>query len=583
MSFNLDLSKIPFTRFGSYLAFSHLEKGNSQNGLYLRSIRGPALGGRPQQEIFQIEVIRGNKPIPFTLKVTPWMLTIEADSGIVEIVFAGTSSVRFRTRNLTLRLRMNVMGEYDYVFPINDRQWQVVISTVCETKLLCSVLGGQISIDAPWNEERCHSILLQIEPDVKNGIGEFQIDEFVIEPDTPHNKCLSFEDCINRSRSEFEQWTSALPLAETQPQTVRELASYILWSCFVKPSGILRRNTLYASKNGMIGLWSWDHCFFTRAFYKIFPELAWDQFLIPFDFQSESGVIPDFVNDRYISWNFCKPPIHGWLLTTLFQDRDFLDLSKLKEIYEPLSLWTHWWFECRNYRQDNLPFYNHGNDSGWDNSTLFIYRPPIQSPDLVSFLILQTEFLSTAAKELGLYDQSTKWREKSGFLRSRLVNHFWKKNHFVAFDLWQKIIESQSLQLFLPLVLGKRLPSFITKQLLLLLYNGGYVTKFGLASESVNSPFYRAKGYWRGPIWPAPTLLIYESLKACGFKKEAQDIKRKFFDLVNLSGFAENFDAMTGEGYHDFHFSWTASVYFSLLQDNNSFIQTSLDPERDHE
>lgn len=576
MTLNLDLSKIPFTRFGSYLAFSYLQKGNFQNGLYLRSIRGPALRGRPLQEILEIEVIRENQPIPFSLKVTPWLLTIEADSGIAEAVFAGMSSVRFRTHNLTLRLRMKAVGEYDYAFPIHDRQWQIVVSTVCETKLLCSVLKGQISIDPPWNGEHCQSILLQIEPELESGIGEFQIDEFIIEPETPRNKYLPFEDCINHSRIEFDKWTSALPLAETQPRTIRDLASYILWSCFVKPSGVLKRNTLYASKNGMIGLWSWDHCFFTRAFYKIFPELAWDQFMIPFDFQSESGVIPDFVNDRYISWNFCKPPIHGWLLVNLSHDRDFLDLTKLREIYEPLALWTNWWFEHRDYRRDGLPFYNHGNDSGWDNSTLFINRSPIQSPDLISFLVLQMEFLSFAAKELGLPDQSTKWGEKSGLLLSRLVNHFWKDHHFVAFDLWQNTIESQSLQLYLPLVLGKRLPSYIVKRLFRSLHNEGYVTKFGLASESVNSPFYKGNGYWRGPIWPAPTLLLYEALNECGFKKEAQEIRRKFFYLVNLSGFAENFDALTGEGYNDFHFSWTASVYFSLIQDTNNLSHASL-------
>ncbi len=576
MSLNFDISKIPFTCFGSYLAISSLGDGDTQNSLYLRSVRGPALGGRPLQKILQVEIVQNDEPISFQTEVTPWLLTIKTDYGIAEIGFASPSSIRLRTRNLVLRLRMVAAGEYDFAFPLNEKQWQIIISTACETKLLCSLIKGKIFIDAPWNEEHCQSVLLKLQPEIDSGIAELQIDEFVIEPEIQPSQYLPFEDCIKRTKIEFDKWASALPVTESQPQLVRDLACYVLWSCFVKPSGLLSRNTLYASKNGMIGLWSWDHCFFTRAFYKIFPELAWDQLLIPFDFQKDSGVIPDFVNDRYVSWNFCKPPVHGWLLITLFQDRNLLDLPRLKEIYEPLSMWTHWWLERRNYIHDGLPFYNHGNDSGWDNSTVFLTPPPIQSPDLASFLVLQTEFLAFAARELGLFEKSSKWKEISRLLLTRLIDHFWRKDHFIAYDLWQNPIESQSLQLLLPLVLGQRLPPNIIKRLSQLLNNGGYVTNFGLASESTNSPHYRADGYWRGPIWPAPNLLLYEALDTCGFKKEAQDIRGKFLKLVNLSGFAENYNALTGEGYNDFHFSWTASIYFAFLQNNDFSTRGSL-------
>ncbi len=569
MSVSLDLSQVPFTRYGSYLAFSYLQKEHSRDVLYLRSVHGPALGGRPLQELFKVELTEDGEPIPYKIIATPYLLTLEAESGRVEIVFASPSSIRLRTKAVSVSFEMEMVGEYDYLFPCSDTQWQVVVNTVCETKLIFSVLKGQLHINAPWHEEHCQLILLTLQPEDQGGLGEFQLDEFVIDPEQSQTH-LAFEECIQHTKLEFEKWTASLPKAEFLPGPVRELGSYVLWSCFVKPSGVLSQDTLYASKNGMLGLWSWDHCFFTRAFYKSFPHLAWEQFLVPFKFQSRSGALPDFVNDRYVSWSFCKPPVHGWVLKFLAQDRNFLDREKIKEIYEPLSLWTNWWFAYRNYLHDGLPFYNHGNDSGWDNSTLFINPPPIQSPDLASFLVLQTEFLAFAAQELGLQSESAEWLEKSTLLRSQLITHFWKNDHFVAFDRYQHPVETKSLQLFLPLILGKRLPSSIVFRMVeSLLKEEGFVTQCGLATESINSPHYRSRGYWRGPIWPAPTLILYDAIKACGWEREAAEIKEKFYKLIFTSGFAENYDAMTGEGYHDFHFSWTASVFFSLLEEND--------------
>ncbi|MGV2806263.1 hypothetical protein GNF85_22200, partial [Clostridium perfringens] len=145
--------------------------------------------------------------------------------------------------------------------------------------------------------------------------------------------------------------------------------------------GCLTRPAMYMSKNWMTNIWSWDNCFNAMALVRHQPELAWDQFMIFFDRQDESGLLPDFVNDKYELWNCNKPPIHGWTLAWMMRRTDFIKETQLREVYGPLSKWTEWWLTHRDHDGDGIPQYNHGNDSGWDNSTAFNNGIPVESPD----------------------------------------------------------------------------------------------------------------------------------------------------------------------------------------------------------
>lgn len=59
-----------------------------------------------------------------------------------------------------------------------------------------------------------------------------------------------------------------------------------------------------------------------------------------------------------------------------------MELSKeqMEEAFCFLEKWTNWWIKYR--RKDGLFYYNHGNDSGWDNSTVFSVLPPVATPEL---------------------------------------------------------------------------------------------------------------------------------------------------------------------------------------------------------
>ena len=49
--------------------------------------------------------------------------------------------------------------------------------------------------------------------------------------------------------------------------------------------------------------------------------------------------------------------------------------------------------------------------------------------------------------------------------------------------------------------------------------------------------------------------------------EEAKQAAQQFAEMVSASGFAENFDAVTGEGLRDRSYTWTASVFLILAHE----------------
>ena len=83
-------------------------------------------------------------------------------------------------------------------------------------------------------------------------------------------------------------------------------------------------DAMLMSKKGMNSVWSWDHCFNALAMANISQKIAIEQFLIPFELQSESGVLPDMWNpNSEIVWGVTKPPIHGWCFDKMMDRHEY--------------------------------------------------------------------------------------------------------------------------------------------------------------------------------------------------------------------------------------------------------------------
>lgn len=114
------------------------------------------------------------------------------------------------------------------------------------------------------------------------------------------------------------------------------------------------------------------------------------------------------------------------------------------------------------------------------------------------------------------------------------------------------------------MLVADRLPSELRRTLISTLKSDRFLTEYGLATESPASRYYEPDGYWRGPIWAPSTLLIIDGLMRCGETDFALQLARRFIGLAEKSGFAENYDALTGAGLRDRAYTWTSSTYLIL-------------------
>jgi glycogen debranching enzyme len=575
ISYKLD--QTPFSRSGTFLLITSRNSSGSPRLLYKTS------SGRvhnthnipfPADEFFELALIKGTDEVPYKWQAFPHMLELSGESGEhVTFVFGDTSTILFKAENVGLRLMPSKVFPNQYspspnqVY-LNDwyargiHMFLVEENGTLEAKVAPIVTG----IEKHWGEYPC-TISFNPKPGhtVFEGAIRFShFEDLWVKPPRP----VALVEQLNRE--EYDLWQSKLPRVGQEYQEAAELAWFLLWSCQVPVDGPLTRPSIYMSKFWMNGVWAWDNLFNSIAVIDADSELAWNQLLVFFDHQDQNGMVPDMISDLEPIYGFTKPPIHGWALPRLIAHHGMdASLPFLRQLYDPLCRLTNWWYSFRDFDHDGMPQYFHGNDSGWDNSTIFDQSFPVEGADLAAYLVLQCEELASIARTLGKDADADRWRARADQQLTDLLKHSIVNNHFISpLSGSHASNPSKSLINYMPLILGRRLPEQIRSALINDLKPGGpYLTQFGLASEPPTSVKYMPDGYWRGPIWAASTYLIFDGLLQVEENQLASLIARRFCDLcIQQPGFWENYDALTGKGLRCPGYSWTASVFILLAE-----------------
>ncbi len=489
----LDLATVPFSRYGSYLNFKR--RGPDRGGIVLRTVRGD----RQRTDVFLVELLVDGKPVAFEESASPAVLRLDARQGWARFCFASPKCIRFQARNVSVRLSVPDTADGSvmcFAMPLDEGRWQLN-SFSHRSSFGLVPIRGQLKVDAPWEKTRAKSVVAEFSPGAKGGATiEGAIEEFTsVLPLRIFKE--SFDDCVRSVEREFEAWCRKSPAVPESMEDAGRLAAYVNWSAVVAAEGYFRRPAMLMSKNWMLSVWSWDHCFNAMSLSHLNPDLAWDQLLIPFDYQDSFGALPDCYNDATMVRNFVKPPIHGWALRYMMRNSDAATTRRLKEFYEPLCAWTQWWLDHRDSDCDGVPQYLHGNDSGWDNSTAFDVGIPLESPDLSAFLIVQMDVLAEVAGKIGKKRDAHRWTRRADQLLERFLAHSWKCDHFIAPRSGDHatVNGGDSLVLFMPLILGERLPCDVRHKLVAgISQEGRFLTKHGLATENVKSAKYEADG-----------------------------------------------------------------------------------------
>lgn len=552
----IPLDEVPFSYSGSYFALNIL-----QDELVIRDIHG---GDMNPATLFRVD-INGERLVS---KLRDYYL-IEAnelkvrcvdrcnEDAWLEMSFHNENTLYISTCNLTVNFVAD-KERYDTFYQVRDNLYEY-ISYKKDQRYTLYVTQGALNICAPWEKIGNSKINLSTN---KQGNTSFSMVNYRV--------ALLPEEISNKTQEEpnsFNDFYQNLVGTQYRDNEEAKLACYLLWSNQVHQAGMLTQRSLYMSKNWMQNIWSWDNCFAALALAKIDPELAYNQLKLFFDYQSPEGAFPDFINDQIISYSCVKPPIYGLIYPWLQAENTyFSDTDRLIEVYECLSKNSDFWLSYRKHSETGLIYYTHGNDSGWDNASIFCDEMPVSSPDLIAFLAIQAEFLAKTATKLG-YAEEEYWQKQAKDLNDLLISTYFQKGFgFVAKNARTgSVIKNQeSLILQMPLVNWKNLPDEIIYQVQKKLQDK-FETRFGLATESPDSPLYQSDGYWLGPIWAPVSYLLLKSMKDAGLEKDYQRLRTKYLEMAKIGGMAENYDAFTGKGNDDLGFTWSSAVYLMLL------------------
>ncbi|SIS15958.1 amylo-alpha-1,6-glucosidase [Microbacterium sp. RURRCA19A] len=557
---SFDVREIPFSRRGSWLDLSPVVglHRHADDVHLVSHVNG-------MHAVLRLVPTRGGKRVDAVVRADASWVTWHVDGeAVAAAVFESDEVVRiagggdFTIEDAVAELTP-FTGSYLYQDPLDGSH--VFTSYETGRRYRVTVLTGRLAVTgAEALGHGIRSLTLSGEE------WEVAIEE-ITSAAPPYVPREAFGEVRHRVAGEFTEYLDAIAAWRTDETPAVALAAYVLWSATVAPAGFVHRESVLMSKHWMDKVWSWDHTFNALALAPGLPDSALDQFLAPFDHQDAAGAMPDSITHSEVLYNYVKPPIHGWALAKLRERMPRAATEEeLRAIYERLSRWSRFWLEHRTAPGRALPHYQHGNDSGWDNSTAFDRDRVIEAPDLAAFLAVQLDVLADLADELHI-DEAAGWRAEGERLRAALLRELHDEDGFFAVaPLSGRVSTRSSLLTLLPVLASDRLPDEVVDGLAERI--AAHLTPWGPATQLVDSAEYESDGYWRGPIWAPSTMLIEEGLRRGGRTALADVVNERFRALCERSGFAENFDALSGAGLRDRAYTWTASVYLVFAHEH---------------
>ncbi|MBN1260553.1 MAG: hypothetical protein JXB35_07720 [Anaerolineae bacterium] len=393
-------------------------------------------------------------------------------------------------------------------------------------------------------------------------------------PDPEGDLSPGFHAARVASEQRWRAWFSRVPPVAERYLDAYAYAWWIMSNNLINPQGRVAYEAMIPSKISYVGLWLWDSAMHALAYRHVDPELARNQLRAMLACQLDDGMLPDAVYDEGviseidhpIRAEVTKPPILAWAALKLHETDP--DLDFLKEIYVPLVRWNAWWFAMNDDDVDGLAQYNHPYSSGLDDSPLWDYGMPVETPDLNTYLCVQMGSLAIIAEALGMDAEGAMWRRRAKAIVHRMIEDLWDEEAGVFraahHDAPVPVITPFNLY---PLWTGQ-LPDDILQRLLDHLTNPEeFWGEFVLPSVARNDPHFEPATMWRGPVWVNINYFFVEALEQIGAHALASVLREKTLALVmRHPSIYEYYNAETGEPpvtAADI-FGWTAAVFIDL-------------------
>ncbi len=171
-------------------------------------------------------------------------------------------------------------------------------------------------------------------------------------------------------------------------------------------------------------------------------------------------------------------------------------------------------------------------------------------------------------------EECAAWEKRGAELVKKIIEKFWDGERWFAFNgETGRKSDSNTIALYIPLLLGRRLPeTIIEKSIARIFAPGGFDTPFGLASESLDSVYF-THGFTRGSIITPAVFLMCLAFEACSRSDLAKEAALKYCAALREHGFFTYTNALTGREDRSltafgerglFWSAWTSSCYLYL-------------------
>lgn len=362
-------------------------------------------------------------------------------------------------------------------------------------------------------------------------------------------------------------------------------------------SGGLNYDGFFPSYNykWFYGFWAWDSWKHAVAVAHYDTDLAKQQVLAMYDYQTENGFIPDCVyRDNQIEENNyrnTKPPLSAWAAWTIFQQDG--DIKFIEHIYPKIKKQHHWWYQFRDHDQDGLCEYGSTDgtliaakwESGMDNAVRFddtkllanntnAFSMDQESVDLNAYLFAEKLYLKKLANILDKKEEVKQFKKEADALQKQIRKQFYNKEEGWYYDTsidGKSFVNIKGSEGWIPLWAGVASKSQAKELVKTMMDNTKFNTAVPLQTLDASSgKFEPDGGYWRGPTWIDQSYFGVNGLKKYGFNIEANQLTKKLIHnaegvIQNGKAIRENYNPITGEGLEAYNFSWSAAHYLLLL------------------
>lgn len=494
---------------------------------------------------------------------TPTLLSVSQKGLAFEVFFSSPRNLVFcGSGNITFKTALAATGAFAY--KLNSSCWCIDFPGY-DRRLLLRVHEGILDTEIAWNGQYSDYNRFFLSGKERWLFTITDYDEGVAVDDI----CPDPVRCQQWVTHDWNQWLAGpVCLSSGVYEGSRLMANYLQWSHQIGARSGRFSSSIVSSLAGTAVSVVVEQCVHAIAIQPRHPDLAWKLWRGTFDFMSGSGQIPDQFSAMGSVSPYSAPPVQGWAMLQMIQRGWFPDTKQLEEALHCLEQNTMRWIGNPLKLPNGMPYYRHGRESGWADSSLFLTPPPFQSPDLFVFLILQVDALISFHQMKGGSDRVAFWENRQQELLRFLQEKLWFGSEFVTLGGdGGMICNSQSLLKMMPLLLGARLPSEPVKMLMSELQSGGYINEFGLASEAIGSRWFQRQSPQRGAVWPVGNYFIFRGLVEAGYPSLARTLRQKLLRGVALNGFREAYNVLSGFSIGSAAHPVTASVFLAMLDE----------------